>query len=112
MSRTLRGEIWGLSFAVPHSEFMKAINMYYKCDICEKLFSRPNILKKHIHVVHYKHKDHKCEYCEKLFSRSNSLKRHIRGVHNGHKDHKCEYCGKSFSRAFNLKRHIDKVHEN
>ena len=43
------------------------------------------------------HKDHKCEHCDKSYSGPKRLRRHIYIVHEGHKDYKCESCGKSFT---------------
>ena len=82
----------------------------YKCNFCEKSFSRGRTLKEHIKVVHEGIKKHECDQCQKCFSDGSSLKNHVK-VHKGIKDHKCNNCGKSFARKGTLKAHIKMVHE-
>ena len=48
-----------------------------KCDLCDEVFEKPRLLKKHIKAVHEEKyekgkprpKVHKCETCQKSFSR-------------------------------------------
>ena len=49
-------------------------------------------------------KDFKCELCGKNFSRHEVLKRHIKIIHEGVKDFKCNQCNKAFGQQENLKR--------
>ena len=49
-------------------------------------------------------KDFKCEICGKNFSRHEVLKRHIKIIHEGIKDFKCNQCHKTFGQQENLKR--------
>ena len=87
-------------------------------------FPKGGKLKKHMHLIHEKHKDHRCESFGELFSQTiyrvhkcekTSLKSQVESVHEkeryhkyekcdkiftlkknlGHKDYKCESCGKS-----------------
>ena len=83
----------------------------YKCASCDKSFSGPGILKRHIHLVPDERKDYKCESCDKSFTSAQYLKKHTHTIHEGDKDHKCESCDKSFSQAHSLKKHIYTVHE-
>ena len=53
----------------------------YKCDFCEKSFSKPNNLKIHIDSVHKKVRNHKCDMCDKTFFLKTGLKVHINTVH-------------------------------
>ena len=39
----------------------------HKCDICEKLFARKNVLKEHFYNVHGKSKELSCETCGEMF---------------------------------------------
>ena len=78
----------------------------YKCDSCDKLFSRKEYVKIHVDAVHKGLKKHKCEPCNKSFSQAAHLKKHIHTVHEGHKDFKCESFGKSFTHTQSLKKHI------
>ena len=64
-----------------------------------------------IKTVHEGIKDHSCEYCEKCYSQPADLKRHIKAVHEGVKEYKCDTCGKHFTRADNLRTHVKTVHE-
>ena len=56
------------------------------------------------------HEDYKCESCDKAFTRPDSLRNHIHTIHEGNKDYKCKSCGKSISHAGDLKRHILRTH--
>ena len=47
-------------------------------------------LKKNVNIILT---DYKCESCNKFFSIPQKLKKHINSVHNGQKDHKCDCCG-------------------
>ena len=86
-------------------------NEDHKCESCGKSFSRVDSLKRHIHIVHERHKDYKCESCGKIFYNANNLNRHIHTVHEGRKDYKCESCSKSFSGSEYLKKHILITHK-
>ena len=50
-------------------------------------------------------KIYKCEFCNKKFSRSWNYQRHIL-IHSGKKPHKCDVCGKAFVLAAHLKIHM------
>ena len=66
----------------------------FKCDTCDKSFSHPNNLKKHIGYTHEVPKVyHHCpiENCDFLTARRNLIDKHLKS----HK--KCESCGKIFS---------------
>jgi len=50
----------------------------YRCDKCDKTFSRSHDRKRHHETQHHPVPAiHRCRYCEKEFSRSDSLKRHL-----------------------------------
>ena len=56
-------------------------------------------------------KKHKCPFCDKRFTQPNSVSRHVSGVHEGEKPFVCEICGASFSQNKNLAVHIAAKHE-
>ena len=62
--------------------------------------------------VHEKLKNYKCDLCDKKFSRSEHHKKHIASVHERQKNHKCELCTKAFSDLGALKNHITKKHNS
>ena len=88
----------------------------YKCDYCDKTFSKECDLSvhndKHIHTVHEGLKNYMCDTCEKSFTHKGYLKKHILTIHEGHRDYKCNFCGKFFTHAHVLKTHIRTVHNN
>ena len=63
----------------------------YKCDSCEKLFTKAGILNRHIKAVHEGCKDIKCHLCGNSFTVSGSLKKHIETLHEGQKHGICEF---------------------
>ena len=57
-------------------------------------------------------KQHECYQCQKEFSTPSRLKRHISQVHEGVKAFHCEQCDKSFGLKDKLKRHMINVHKS
>ena len=53
----------------------------FRCEICQKSFSRESDLKVHA-IVHQDEKPFKCDQCSKSFTRFSTLKEHIR-IHTG-----------------------------
>ncbi|KAI8045591.1 zinc finger protein weckle [Drosophila gunungcola] len=49
--------------------------------------------------------DNSCPHCEKIFTTPGTLKRHIDGVHKQIKPYVCDLCGKSFNYITGLKDH-------
>ncbi|XP_039491185.1 zinc finger protein 239 [Drosophila santomea] len=49
--------------------------------------------------------DNSCPHCEKRFTTPGTLKRHIEGIHNQIKPYVCDLCGKSFNYITGLKDH-------
>ena len=43
------------------------------------------------------HKNYKCDSCDKSFTRTHRLRNHVRKIHEGYEDYKCEFCGKSLT---------------
>ena len=52
-----------------------------------------------------------CNLCNKVVSSADSLKRHVKGVHLKQTARMCDLCKTSFSDAHSLKRHKNSVHK-
>uniref|UniRef100_UPI00398F8A11 zinc finger protein 64 isoform X2 n=1 Tax=Pristiophorus japonicus TaxID=55135 RepID=UPI00398F8A11 len=62
----------------------------FKCDICNKRFSRLDKLKMH-NRSHTGEKPHKCQHCNYAAADSSSLKKHLR-IHSDERPFKCQIC--------------------
>ena len=82
----------------------------YKCDCCDKVFSRKQDQKRHVSAVHDGKKSFQCHICLLKTSFQNNLKKHIREVHKkDEKKFKCEKCPSTFGRKEHLQNHISCV---
>ena len=66
-----------------------------------------NTVKSHIKDIHKITTNYKCDLCDKDFSRPSGLTLHIKNVHKGLKNYKCHICGKGFSQSGQIKIHIN-----
>ncbi|XP_050306527.1 zinc finger protein 652-B-like [Anthonomus grandis grandis] len=75
----------------------------HTCHVCDKQFSRPNHLKRHL-TSHSEEKPFCCEICTKSFVRKDHLLQHQK-LHEQQEDIPCDVCGKCFNRADHLAKH-------
>ncbi len=67
-------------------------------------------MQKHLDSVHKKIMKFKCEHCDKEFTRKECVKSHIRIVHHKIKRHVCQHCGQAYGQQGDMNRHIRKQH--
>lgn len=91
---------------------------YYKCEYCERTYSKPVELQKHIMVKHLANENttkvaYRCHHkgCNKSYAYEKNLRQHIITIHEG-KKFKCtnDHCDKEFSSAQNVQKHISRKH--
>ena len=101
---------WVRHLKIMHNKIVDKIKKIAKCQHCNKIFSRPGLLKQHILTTHEGIKPFKCDKCDKMFALPDALKRHNDSSHLGIK-HMCHLCGKSFKCANYVKQHVLSFHE-
>ena len=79
----------------------------FKCDYCEKEFTRCDSYKNHI-STHSNNKRFKCEICSSEFNYKSSFNRHMTTHSSG--SFSCELCGKSFQRLDYVHSHKKQAH--
>ena len=88
-------------------------NFKFKCDKCDKGFSKTNQLQTHILAVHEKLKPYTCEICGKSYTQTSGLYLHTRKAHEGKKEYykHCEFCPYETSSKKDMDYHIALKHE-
>ena len=81
----------------------------FKCDQCDKDFSKKGGLKRHIQTQHETTKKTICHICQKDFPNEIYLKNHIYSIH-AEKKMQCDACPKMFGTLCSLKLHKKAVH--
>ena len=74
------------------------------CDQCGKAFFEKAVLDEHVNYVHLKKIPIQCDICPKVFYRPQSFRKHQK-CHLGKRPHVCTQCGQSFKIPYNLKVH-------
>ncbi|XP_055870200.1 zinc finger protein 107-like [Biomphalaria glabrata] len=83
--------------------FTDASEKPFKCEVCQRRFSRSKTLTNH-QLLHTGVKPFKCKLCQKRFRQTGSLKTHLL-LHTGEKPFTCQICQKGFTNSSNLTRH-------
>ncbi|KAK2155276.1 hypothetical protein LSH36_244g04018 [Paralvinella palmiformis] len=76
----------------------------FPCENCDKVFSDPLQLQRHIRSLHVGARAHTCSDCGKTFATSSGLKQH-QHIHSSIKPFQCEVCLKAYTQFSNLCRH-------
>ncbi|XP_061197166.1 histone-lysine N-methyltransferase MECOM-like isoform X2 [Saccostrea echinata] len=74
------------------------------CENCDKVFTDPSNLQRHIRSQHIGARSHACGECGKTFATSSGLKQH-QHIHSSVKPFQCEVCLKAYTQFSNLCRH-------
>ena len=87
----------------------------YKCNLCDRLYSNPEVLQKHISDNHEGNnengKNYECAICNHLFVEKSSLRKHVKKFHQNDVKPKCKPCDQTFATPGALKHHLGRYHE-
>ncbi|XP_015760008.1 PREDICTED: RB-associated KRAB zinc finger protein-like [Acropora digitifera] len=81
----------------------------FKCNYCGKVYCRKYVLKIHMRT-HTGFKPLRCKVCDKSFSDPSNMKKHVKLHESEDTIHKCRYCGRNFVRYRGLLNHIKSKH--
>lgn len=81
-----------------------------QCMICDKVFSKPSLLKRHMHL-HTGTKPYQCEVCQSTFNQKNSLDVHMY-THSNIRPFVCSLCPFKTVVKAALKKHCSRAHPN
>ena len=73
---------------------------------CNKMFSRPSVLKEHIQTKHLNIRKYKCTECDQRYTKKLHLQRHYISAHSiDNKPFKCTFCDKKLLTKQHLETH-------
>ncbi len=81
----------------------------YKCELCDKKYTRKDILNRHIKFYHEIPGQYVCDVCHKGFNRSDELNVHQQ-LHTN-RIYSCQFCDKIYTYLSSLNRHTNEVHK-
>lgn len=87
-----------------HDKIVHAKKFTCQCEICNQIFSTPDVLKRHM-MIHTDIKPFACSVCNATFRTRSNLKAHNR-IHTQEKPFKCEICDANFSYHLALRKHV------
>ena len=84
-------------------------NQGFTCEYCGKVYCRKYVLKIHMRT-HTGFKPLRCKVCDKSFSDPSNMKKHVKLHETEDTVHKCRLCGRNFVRYRGLLNHIKSKH--
>ena len=84
-------------------------NQGFTCEFCGKVYCRKYVLKIHMRT-HTGFKPLRCKVCDKTFSDPSNMKKHVKLHETEDTVHKCRHCGRNFVRYRGLLNHIKSKH--
>ncbi|KAL0808632.1 hypothetical protein ABMA28_013070 [Loxostege sticticalis] len=90
---------------------LRHLNGSFKCELCDKTFSKSATLRNHVETSHLKVHKHKCDHCAETFLHYNVKINHLVTAH-GVKvpQYRCTMCPKVFLVKGRMKCHVKNVH--
>ena len=93
----------------PNSPQTSSRNQGFTCEYCGKVYCRKYVLKIHMRT-HTGFKPLRCKVCDKSFSDPSNMKKHVKLHETEDTVHKCRHCGRNFVRYRGLLNHIKSKH--
>jgi KRAB domain-containing zinc finger protein len=93
-----------------HQRFHSKSRQHF-CDICNRAFESPKLMKVHKRRVHFTLTDEVCPICNKKYKGKNSLGKHLR-LHSGNKPFNCDLCNIGYPTKQGLMKHWKRHKEN
>ena len=84
-------------------------NQGFTCEYCGKVYCRKYVLKIHMRT-HTGFKPLRCKVCDKSFSDPSNMKKHVKLHETDDTVHRCRHCGRNFVRYRGLLNHIKSKH--
>lgn len=86
------------------------VSTQYGCESCNKLFSKPEELQKHLMDIHAVHL-YQCSVCREMFDSKVSVQVHFAVKHSNEcKRYKCNICGELWNNERDFKVHLRLAH--